>query len=112
MEWVVRSSSKIEGVLLWFTATRIRHRMTVQSGLLNRSNPNGIKGRCKSFPSHGLRLSYARQCGHYIDISFAPCGHNLGIFRHCNLVKISTLITIGPSGIDRKYIEVPGLRLA
>ena len=30
--------------------------------------PNGIKGTCKSFSSHGLRFSYVRQFGHYIDI--------------------------------------------
>ncbi len=29
---------------------------------------NGIKGRCKSFLSNGLRFSYARQFGHHIDI--------------------------------------------
>ena len=35
-----------------------------------------------------------------------------GIIAIVNLVKMSILNTIGPNGIDRKYKEVVGLRLA
>src|SRR5208337_4781480 len=74
--------------------------------------PNGIKGRCKSFPTNCLRFSFARQFGHHIDISLAPCGLNLGIFRYCKLVNISMFNTRGPSEIDRKYKEAQSLHLA
>ena len=48
----------------------LEHQARQQLGLgkLLGAELNGIKGRCKSFPSNGLRLSCARQFGHHIDI--------------------------------------------